>query len=326
MQKITQTFNYVTAFFSLKQNYFKVGIFAFLFLGFLLLFLYLQKTRILTHKTREALHLITLRNIYQGKGKIKEEKDSLMVKWRKKFVYSRLSHYFNFLNPELWLLIMITMSGMGYFCSILITKNVIYSLIVAGFVFMGLYFGECAAAYYNYKKTDENLFQFLNMLGSFSLTSGEVTTVFGQVAKYVEDPLQSALLECYHEAQTTGNTQEALHSMCEKIEHPKFNEVIRNLENTLRFTSNFKLVVDANRKIIQDYMKAKQDRKAIAAENFIITFIVIIMLIVIMVFMGQLMDTDIWNQLFHTLIGQGCMAVIITDVIWMIWKNYTINK
>lgn len=53
-------------------------------------------------------------------------------------------------------------------------------------------------------------------LGNYSLTAGEITSVLGQVSKYMEEPLRSAMEECAYEAQITGDHSTALLTMAER--------------------------------------------------------------------------------------------------------------
>ena len=119
------------------------------------------------------------------------------------------------------------------------------------------------------RSVNENLLEFLNFLGNYSITAGEVTSIFGQVSKYVEEPMKSALEQCSYEAQTTGDAGLALLAMAEKIEHPKFKEVVHNMEVSIRYCADFKILVDTSRRSVREYLRMGEDRKGMLREAVI---------------------------------------------------------
>lgn len=90
--------------------------------------------------------------------------------------------------------------------------NVILGIVATGL----LIFCEMMLSMSNYQKVDKDLIQFLNMLGSYSLTAQEVTATFRKVARFMNDPLRTVLIECYEEARTSGKPEEALNNMVTK--------------------------------------------------------------------------------------------------------------
>ena len=178
----------------------------------------------------------------------------------------------------------------------------------------------------NYQKVDKDLIQFLNMLGSYSLTAQEVTATFRKVARFMNDPLRTVLIECYEEARTSGKPEEALNNMVAKIEHPQFHEIIKNLEIAINYDADFTTVVKSNRQILQNYMSSKQERKALASDGVVNMFVMALALIGCVYFMGQLLGIDIWVELFGSLIGRITLIIEAICFLTMFWKIYTVNK
>ena len=67
------------------------------------------------------------------------------------------------------------------------------------------------------RSVNENLMKFLDFIGNYSVTSGDVIAVFGQISKYMEEPIRGALEQCCVEAQTTGDVGMALMSMADQV-------------------------------------------------------------------------------------------------------------
>lgn len=310
-----------------ENRVYKIGSFSLLFLAFFLCFIYLKKTQIIQNSMKNAMEQLILNERYQLKeSMVKLQRKPIIIKWQNHFTYSGLNKYFPFLTAELWFVAIVIFSAVGYFVSSIFTRSLLVNLSVAILVGGLMFIIETLMSYYNFQKTDNNLLQFLNMLGNFSLTSGEITSVFRQVAKHVDDPIRTALIECYNEAQTRGNPVAALRAMSAKIEHPKFKEIIKNLECAIRYSADFKVIVDGNRKIVQDYLNSKQDRKDKAKENMISIFIITIILAALIGLSGYLVEINVWKILFHETIGKVCLGIAGGCYVYLFWKNYTINK
>lgn len=163
---------------------------------------------------------------------------------------------------------------------------------------------------------NENLIKLLNFLGNYSITAGEVTGIFNQISKYVEEPIKSALNECCYEAQTTGDSGMALLVMAEKIEHPKFKELAYNLEVSIRYCTDFKALVDGSRRSVREYLRMGEERKGVLREALINMLMLLAMSLFAMITVDQLIEASIWDVLFGTLPGQ--IAVVGVLVIFML--------
>ena len=246
-----------------KENIFwKIGIFLAFIIAFTLLFYYLRKSRIITNTMQNTYNELTKKNLLLSKnGKKLLKRDGLWTKWLNLYTYSRIDKIFTFLTPELWLAAVIVFGSFIFLISLLFIKDLFLNVLL-GFIASGLlFFFEMMLSFNNYQKVDKDLIQFLNMLGSYSLSTQEVTSVFRRVARFVDDPLKTVMIECYEEARTSGKPDEALRNMANKIEHPQFKEIIKNLEIAMKYSGDFTTVVKSNRQIIQNYMAAKQEKK-----------------------------------------------------------------
>lgn len=163
----------------------------------------------------------------------------------------------------------------------------------------------------NYNAVDENLLKFLDFLGNYSITSGEVTIIINQISGYMDEPLRSVLEECYYEAQTSGDVSMALLSMGEKIQHPKFKELVRNLEITMRYSADFTILVSQSRKSVREHIRMRQERKALANEAWINILILGAMTMVILKAVEALLGMPLEEILLQSWVGKGCLAGIV---------------
>lgn len=163
----------------------------------------------------------------------------------------------------------------------------------------------------NLKSENENLMKLLDFLGNYSITSGEVASILFQVSRYLERPLKTVLEACYYEAQTTGDVQMALLQMAEKIEHPKFKELVRNMEVSLRYCADFSALVSGSRKGLLEYLKSSRERKGMLREALISMALLLGMSCVILVVVGQLVQMSPMQLLTDTFPGRAGMIVLL---------------
>lgn len=165
-----------------------------------------------------------------------------------------------------------------------------------------------------FRSVNANLIKFLDFLGNYSITAGELTGIFTQISKYVEEPLHSALDECGYEAQTTGDTGMALLSMAEKIEHPKFKELVRNMEISVRYCADFTLLVNSSRRIMREYLRMGEERRSMLREAVINMLLLLILSVFALAVVDGLLETSVWALLWNTIPGRialGVVAVIL---------------
>jgi len=225
-------------------------------------------------------------------------------------LYSGLHRRFPVLTPEIWILL--ELAGLCILCFVAaVWKLGVWVSILLIFAYAGVqYLILSFLMTREYNATDENLLKFLDFLGNYSITSGEVTSVLYQISGYLDEPLRSVLEECYYEARTLGDTGMALFSMAGKIQHPKFGEVIRNIEVTMRYSADFTILVSQSRRAVREHMRMRQERKSLAKEAGVNMLILGAMTIVIFKTVETLVNISIREVLLYSWAGRGCLLGI----------------
>ena len=316
--------------------YLKIIIFLFLAASLSGLFYQFRKSGILQTKFKEASNALDEASLVRARREKRkaliqqtEEKtflEKLIEKPAKSFSYSGLGKKFPGLTVEIWLLLIIGSTALLYFVLLGIFKNFLTAAAGSAAYVGVIILYEKILVMRNYKAVDDNLIHFLNQLGNFSITSGEITTVFHQVSRYLPAPLNDALEECYYDAQTSGDASAALYALADKIEHEKFKEIINNIEICTNYTSNFKVVVDNCRKSLMEEQKAKRERKSMADEAVVNIFLLTILLGVALLLTNVLLEISIWNVLLHTIVGRCALCVVIACYLIFVWKIYTTER
>ncbi len=157
----------------------------------------------------------------------------------------------------------------------------------------------------NLRAVNEHMMKLLDFLGNYSITAGEVTSVFHQVSRYMDEPIKSVLEACYYEAQVTGDTSLALLSMAEKIEHPKFKELARNMEVSYRYCADFTMLVNGSRRSLREYLRISQEQKGMLREGMINMGILLAMSLAVLFAVGFLVQKPMMWLLTATLPGRA---------------------
>ncbi len=287
-----------------------------LYAAFFMLFAWLGSEsliRRLMYRTFESMDAAARQRVHENRKLLTllQERKGFLYRVEQRLVYSGLTSKYRFLTPELWILGNLVLSAAGYSIVLICGGSLPAALAVPVGMQVLRSMLESALMAKNYRKVNDNLMKFLDFLGNYSITAGEVTGILNQISKYLDEPLRSVLDECYYEAQTSGDVSLALLSMAEKIEHPRFKELVRNMEISLRYSADFTTLVSSSRRAVREHMRTRQERKSLVNEALINMLILMGMSVVILLTVGQLVETPMQQILLQTIPGRICLAAIV---------------
>ncbi len=241
--------------------------------------------------------------------KMKMGEESLTGRLDRAIVYSGLKRHFPWLYAENFLALM--------------------SLGCAGLLIMGWSIGGvicgiiCVAAFVScvyicircmeisaLKKTGEDLPRLLDLLSSFAVSGAVYSNIFGQISIYMNEPLRTVFEECEAEGRMSGDISLALLSMADKIEHPQFKQLIRNMEITSRHSEDIAGLVADTRRSLRDYIREASDRKTMLRESAINMGLLLLMSYVVLVITAGLSETNAMTVLTATIPGRVTIGVI----------------
>lgn len=235
----------------------------------------------------------------------------ILYRLEQQLLYSGLTRRFSGLTPEIYITGNLFLAVVIYFLCCLTSGLWWPGMAAILFFEVSVYLLQNLLILRNYNAVDENLLKFLDFLGNYSITSGEVTIIISQISDYMDEPLKTVLEECYYEAQTSGDVSMALLSMAEKIQHPKFKELVRNLEISMRYSADFTILVSQSRKSVREHIRMRQERKALASEAWVNILILGVMTIVILKAVEVLIGVPVEEMLLQSWVGRGCLAGIV---------------
>lgn len=297
------------------NDYMKVLLLVELTAGFTALFWWIRQGSILLllwHRAYDSLEAAAARRVRDNRNSLQlfHSKKGYWQRMEQRLLYSGIGSRFPFLTAEIWVVANLAAGAGAYFLALLAGAAWPVALMAAGGLWLLVWLAVNWGMERNYNATDENLLKLLDFLGNYSITSGEITAVLSQVSPYVGEPLRGVLDACYYEAQTSGDTSIALLAMAEKIQHPKFRELARNLEISLRYAADLTVLVSQSRRSLREYTRMRQERKALAREAWINMLILGAMTAVILKALESLVGIPLGEILLHTLPGMAALTVI----------------
>lgn len=292
----------------------KVWIIFLLFLGFFLLFHEMRTLEYMAgalKRTREGMNAAARqRSLADRQSLLKLQKaHSLWYFWEQRLEYSGVKQHFPGLTAEWWIAGNVA-AGAALFLLLAVAADIRAAAAAVGMCGMAEWYILKKLAERNLKRTESSLTKLLDFLGNYSVTAGEITGIFSQISRYMEEPVKSALDTCCYEAATTGDVGMALRFMAERIEHPRFKELVRNMEVSIRYCADFSVLVDSSRRSLREYLKVAQERKGMVREAMINLTLLAGMSVIVLLTVEKLTGAGM-RQLLNTLPGRAGMVILL---------------
>ncbi len=290
-------------------------IFILLLVGFGLLFLRMGGLatlyRGLLKKGEELNAAARQRNLADRQNLLKlQETHSFWYRLEQQLTYSGLRRRFPNLSAEWWLTGNLLL-GLLCFLGASVPGGLLFGLALTAAVFAVEWMILSLLRKRNLKRTEEDLTKLLDFLGNYSVSAGEITGIFDQIARYMEEPIKGALTACYYEATTTGDSSTALMTMAEQVEHPKFKELVRNMEISIRYCADFSILVNSSRRSLRDYLHTVQERSGMVREAYVNLFLLAAMSFIVLLSVGNLTGTEMVPLLTQTWPGRIGLGLLI---------------
>ncbi|MCR5720484.1 MAG: hypothetical protein K6F84_07950 [Lachnospiraceae bacterium] len=304
----------------------KTGVFVLLFVGFFLIFYGIWDKRRILHILQETKYSLDRKGrqrqlALRRQLSLSENSGSLGMGLMRMLAYTGLSLRFPGLTPEMFVMWnMVAVSGMSLLCLISVK---VFALAVGVFFFTE-YVILTLLRNANYKKVDRELIRFMEFMGNYSITTGELASIIGNVSRYMSEPLRTVLDMCYYEALTTGDVSQALLMMNDRIENEQFGMIVRNIEAGLRYSGDLKALVAADKRSVRDYLKSLSENKGLMLEAGINMILLMLMSLISLVLVNEMIEVNIWAILFQTIpgrVGVGIIVFILVKFLLDLGKN-----
>lgn len=287
-----------------------------LWLGFFLTFYHfgrLRALRRLLQKTRSSMEDAARKRLLSARSNLSrlQREEGVWFFLERQLCHSGLKRRFPFLGAEGFVLASV-LAGTVLFVLGSLLGGIFWGCVCMGMLAMLEVLAITLGKAMEMRAVNENLMKFLDFLGNYGVMAGDVISVFEQIGKFMDEPIRSALEECCVEAQTTGDVGMALLSMADKIEHPQFQELLRNIEVSSRYSADFVTLVNFSRRSMREYLRSNRERKSLLREASINMLLLLGMSAFALVTVNGLLDADVWAMLVETIVGRIALGVVAT--------------
>ncbi len=211
-----------------------------------------------------------------------QEQIPRLQKWDRYFVQSGISQKIPFLNSQLYLTGILLGAAAGFFLFWLTAGENPVAGMGRGVLWM---IGESGCGYMvikvlvrqRRKRTEKELLPFLNVVDNFSKGHEDLFYILENAGRYLKEPLKSAVLECSRHAAQTGKRYEAIQELIYSIQHPKFQEMVHNLDICSRNEANYSEVLKDMRESLVNYLSNRREEETILREGKIQILLILCM-------------------------------------------------
>ncbi len=249
----------------------------------------------------------------------RQEKTSILYRLDLLVLHSNIRRWIPFATTEILLILTLGLASLCFMTVTKVTDTWIFGMLgfigTAFLVYMVLYF----IAQNNYKRTEESLMTFINLLENYSGVEAELISIFSRIKGFLSEPVKSAVEICCMEAEMTGDKGRAIRNLEKRIEHEKFKELIRNLEICSRYEANYGEVIKDSRGLLREYLAAAKERKSIINNARVEIAMIIGCCGIVFWMINDFTEVGIVTLLLSNVIGTLILAYCLIMIIFAVW-------
>ena len=234
--------------------------------------------------------------------------------------YSGIRNYFPFVSAKVWIIFCVLVLSCSFLIVLVLGKKVwqaaMFCIVLS--VLMRMLLGSMRRR--NLRNTERYLLELLNVTESFAATGEEPIAILSHCSPYLKGPIGQALRNVDRQVNQGWSGRMILEQLKVRLEHPKWQEFIHNLNVCSMYNSDFSSVFGSSRKSIQLYLTSKKERQSIKhTAEMEMAAIVVLSLIIIMVLSNFLM-VPISELMWGDSVSKGCTMYMGMIVLLFFWK------
>ncbi len=254
-----------------------------------------------------------------------QEKNSVFYTLDLTLNQSGIKKYIPFLSTEYLILFSALAATASFFLAGIITEWS-YGILAAVTVFFIPYLLVRVLAEINHKRIEEQIIHFLNMVDNYNQSEDNLITIFGKVYKYLEEPLRSAIEDCYVEASYTGDMSAAFRKLETRIVHERFSEILQNLELCSLHEANYHVIITESREIMIKHKKSRDAIKNIVNKAKMGMLAMTVMLIMLVFMVSNIIGVNLITAMTGSVIGMDILIYLGFVIIYGIFSIITIAR
>ena len=234
--------------------------------------------------------------------------------------YSGIRNYFPFVSAKVWVIFCILVLSCSFLMVVVFSKRLwqatLFCIVLS--VLMRLLLGSMRRK--NLRNTERYLLELLNVTESFAATGEEPVAILSHCSPYLKGPIGQALRNVDRQVNKGWSGRMILDQLKVRLEHPKWQEFIHNLNVCSMYNSDFSSVFCSSRKSIQLYLTSKKERQSIKHTAEMEMAAIVVLSLVILMVLSKFLMVSISELLWSNSISKGCTIYMVVIVLLFFWK------
>lgn len=234
--------------------------------------------------------------------------------------YSGIKEKIPWLTTELFIVLALLLIAIVS-TIVLLTFGLIQGLLSAVIIAAAIRLSIVLLSIYRSKLIDEQLLQFMNIIDNFSKTSNDIIDIFEKASLYIQNPLRNQIYQAVQKARNSGSKEIALKDLQDNVKNKHFKMLVRNLDISSNFESNYSDIVEDCRGVFHGYIRSQKELKQIQIGGIIqIGFLVVLSLVAIQMIVQIANSDDVVKVLADSgAVGIGLILYLVTAIILSIY-------
>ena len=240
--------------------------------------------------------------------------------------YSGIRNYIPFVSAKVWIMFCVVVLS----CSFLLVAALSHSIWQAAVfcVAFGVLMMQILEIMRrsNLRSTEKYLLELLNVTESFAATGDEPVAILSHCSVYLKGPVGQALKSVDKLVNQGWSGRMILEQLKVRLEHPKWQEFIHNLNVCSMYNSDFGAVFLTSRKSIQSYLTSKKERQSIKHTAEMEMGAIVVLSLLIILILSNFLMVPAAELMWGNRISKGCTIYMVIIVMLFFWKINAYEK
>lgn len=178
----------------------------------------------------------------------------------------------------------------------------------------------------NLRKTEQYLLELINVTESFSVTGEDPVAILCKSSMYLNGPAGDVLKRAERYVEKGWSSRMILEELKVRLEHPKWQEFLHNLNVCSMYNSDYKIVFQSSRKSMQAYLTSKKERQSVKHTAQLEMGLITVLGMVIVFVLGSFLDMTWQELLWGNVISKSCSIYMLFITGLFFWKMNAYEK
>ncbi len=240
--------------------------------------------------------------------------------------YSGIRNYFPFVSAKVWIIFCMLVLSFSFLVCVVLSNSLWQAALLCLGLGMLMRLVLESMRRQNLRNTERYLLELLNVTESFAATGEEPIAILSHCSSYLKGTIGQALRNVDRQVSQGWSGRMILEQLKVRLEHPKWQEFIHNLNVCSMYNSDFGSVFSSSRRSIQTYLTSKKERQSIKHTAEMEMVAIVVLSLVILMVLSKFLMVPISELMWGNSISKGCTIYMGLIVLLFFWKIVAYEK